>query len=1062
MIRGAASGRQECAHGGGPMQFFADLHVHSKHSRATSRDCDLEHLAWWAARKGIAVVGTGDFTHPAWFDELQKKLRPAEPGLFRLEPELERAVLRTLPPACQRPVRFLLQVEISTIYKKADATRKIHHLVYAPDFESAGRIRRSLGAIGNIASDGRPILGLDSRHLLEIVLQSGAGSYLIPAHIWTPWFAVLGSKSGFDAVQDCYADLAPHIFAVETGLSSDPSMNWRVSSLDGYALVSSSDAHSPPMLGREASLFDTELDYFALRRALETRAGYVGTVEFFPEEGKYHLDGHRKCDVRLEPPETQRLGGRCPRCAGPLTVGVMHRVEHLADRPDGARPARASGYQCLVPLPEILGEIHGVGARSKSVARELAVLIERLGPELSILREQPLEAIARGGSTLLAEAIARLRRGDVRREAGYDGEYGTIRMFDEAELRWPARAGSLFPARESEPRHAETDDHDDEGAHAPPALEEMPCVTLPSTPELPFADGGLSAEQRAVVEALDGPVLVVAGPGAGKTRTLVARIAHAVRARGEDPEGWLALTFSRRAAEELRERIETELGPAARRVTATTFHALGHALLHELRGELGLSRSLRIASEIERIELARELFAESATAARRRLEELSRLRRTGGPLSDDVARYRSALWERDWLDFDALIELPVELLEREPRLRDALRARYRRVCVDEFQDVDPLQYRLLRALVPADGHLCAVGDPDQAIYGFRGADVEFFLHFERDFPGARRLELRHNYRSSPTIVQASLEAIAPASALPGRELRAVRPAAGAAPIVLHEAASERAEAEFVAHSIEQRIGGTSLFSFDSGRTGAEPGDAASFADFAVLYRTDAQSRALVEALERSGIPFQKRSHDRLLERPGVARLARALEARAGASDPVRPLLDRLAQTARELVASEAASAAELADCVDLLGPLAHRCGSDVARLLLELELGAEVDSLDPRADRVSLLTLHAAKGLEFPIVFVTGCEDGLLPLRFERGDAGADALAEERRLFFVGMTRAGARLYLTRARQRTWRGQSLQPEPSPFLAPIAAAHVEHSQTPARPRAPARGRQLELW
>ena len=328
------------------MRFYADLHVHSKYSRATSRNCDLEHLAIWARKKGIGIVGTGDFTHPAWRAELKDKLVPAEPGLFRLRPDLERFVEERLPAACRSrctTVRFMLSVEISTIYKKFDKTRKIHHLIYTPDFESTDRVVDSLSRIGNLHSDGRPILGLDSRHLLEIALESGPGSYLVPAHIWTPWFAALGSKSGFDAIDECYGDLAPHIFAVETGLSSDPPMNWRVSSLDRFRLVSNSDAHSPEKLGREVCVFDTDLDYFALRRALETGVGYEGTLEFFPEEGKYHLDGHRNCRVRLSPAETRAHDGLCPACGKPLTVGVMHRVEDLADRPEETAPPETAG-----------------------------------------------------------------------------------------------------------------------------------------------------------------------------------------------------------------------------------------------------------------------------------------------------------------------------------------------------------------------------------------------------------------------------------------------------------------------------------------------------------------------------------------------------------------------------------------------------------------------------------------------------------------------------------------------------------------------------------------------
>ena len=426
------------------MFFYADLHVHSKYSRATSRDADLENLALWARRKGITVVGTGDFTHPAWFEEIRSKLIPAEPGLFRLRPEIEREIEARLPPSCHGPTRFLLEVEISTIYKKGDRTRKVHHLIYASNLDTAARFREKLGTIGNLNADGRPILGLDSRHLLEITLESGPDAYLIPAHVWTPWFAVLGSKSGFDSVEECYGDLTPHIFAVETGLSSDPPMNWRVSCLDRFTLVSNSDAHSPPRLGREACAFDTDLDYFAIRRSLETGEGYGGTVEFFPEEGKYHMDGHRACGVRLEPPETRRHEGLCPACGKPLTVGVMHRVEELADRPEEARRERMDPFRCLVPLPEILSEIHGVGPKSRAVENAASQLVARLGPELDILERIPLEDIARTEGGLIHEALVRLRAGQVRRDAGYDGEYGVIRLFEPDEIRGQAVVAPLF------------------------------------------------------------------------------------------------------------------------------------------------------------------------------------------------------------------------------------------------------------------------------------------------------------------------------------------------------------------------------------------------------------------------------------------------------------------------------------------------------------------------------------------------------------------------------------------------------------------------------------------
>ncbi len=323
------------------MKLVADLHLHSHYSRATSKDLTFEHLARWAQLKGVHIVGTGDIAHPGWLQEMRAKLEPAEDGLFRLKEEYVAAVREQIPPACQGTVRFMLAGEISNIYKRHDAVRKVHNVIFAPTLEAVEKIQFALEKIGNIRSDGRPILGLDSRDLLEIVLNVDPRCYLIPAHIWTPWFSLLGSKSGFDSVEECFGDLTPHIFALETGLSSDPPMNWRVAALDRYTLVSNSDAHSPQKLAREATLFDTELTYDALFHALQTGDSrtFRGTVEFFPEEGKYHLDGHRKCGIRWEPPITLAHNGICPVCGKGVTVGVMHRVETLADQPVGPSPA---------------------------------------------------------------------------------------------------------------------------------------------------------------------------------------------------------------------------------------------------------------------------------------------------------------------------------------------------------------------------------------------------------------------------------------------------------------------------------------------------------------------------------------------------------------------------------------------------------------------------------------------------------------------------------------------------------------------------------------------------
>lgn len=426
------------------MRFHADLHLHSKHSRACSKDADLARLTRWAKRKGITLLGTGDFTHPAWLGELRDSLVPAEPGLFRLREDLEADIVGGLPPSlASAPVRFMLSAEVATVYRRGGRARRIHHLIYVPGLGAAADCDERLGRAGDLASDGRPTLSLDARDLLEAVLDSGG--YLVPAHIWTPWFGLLGSKSGFDSVEECYGDLAGHLFALETGLSSDPEMNRRVSGLDRYRMVSYSDAHSPPMLGRETTVFGTDLDYHALRRALETGEGHLGSVEFFPEGGKYHLDGHRRCGVRLEPEETRERGGRCPVCGRPLTVGVLSRVEDLADRPGPAVPPASTDVRHLVQLPQIVSEIVGTGPKTKRVRSEVDRLTAELGPELAILERVPLADIE-SRSPLTAEAVARLREGKTIREPGYDGEYGSIRLFEPGEIdRRPGRgAPALF------------------------------------------------------------------------------------------------------------------------------------------------------------------------------------------------------------------------------------------------------------------------------------------------------------------------------------------------------------------------------------------------------------------------------------------------------------------------------------------------------------------------------------------------------------------------------------------------------------------------------------------
>jgi len=419
------------------MRYIADLHIHSRFSRATSPQLTPEQLWLWAQIKGIGVVATGDCIHPGWLKELKQKLSPCGNGFFSLKPQYCKLQEKEVHAACKSDVRFILSTEISSIYKKTGKVRKVHNVLYMPDFETAEKLASRLDKIGNIKSDGRPILGLDSRDLYEIALSCNPDSFCIPAHIWTPWFSVLGSKSGFNSIEECFGDLTKYIYALETGLSSDPLMNWRVSSLDDFFLVSNSDAHSPSNLGREANIFDTDFSYTGLLNSLRDKKdkGFLGTIEFFPEEGKYHYDGHRNCKMRMHPKETIKNKGLCPVCGSPVTVGVMTRVEELADRPEGEKGKRWRPYKSAIPLAEIIADSLDVGKASKKVGLLYSNLNQSLGSEFSILMDIPINEIQKAGNPLVALGIQRVRAGKVNLAPGYDGEFGTISIFSEEDRK---------------------------------------------------------------------------------------------------------------------------------------------------------------------------------------------------------------------------------------------------------------------------------------------------------------------------------------------------------------------------------------------------------------------------------------------------------------------------------------------------------------------------------------------------------------------------------------------------------------------------------------------------
>lgn len=1112
------------------MKFVADFHIHSHYSRATSKELTFEHLHKWAQLKGVQVVGSGDLTHPGWLQEMREKLEPAEEGLFRLKDEFAAAMQSDVFAACQQPVRFILSGEISNIYKKNDKTRKNHNVVFLPSFEAVEKFQDNLEKIGNIRSDGRPILGLDARDLLEIVLETDPQAHLIPAHIWTPWFSLFGSKSGFDSIEECFEDLTPHIFALETGLSSDPPMNWRLSVLDRYTLVSNSDAHSPQKLAREANLFGTELSYPSIFEALKSGnpETFLGTIEFFPQEGKYHYDGHRKCGICWDPQTTQRHNGICPVCGKKVTVGVMHRVAALADRQEGEKPAEAAPFYSLIPLPEILAEAHNVGSGSKRVRQSYEYLLTQLGSELAILQDIPPEEIERIGGGLLAEGIRRMRVGKVITNAGYDGEYGAIKLFEEQERTSLTMQMGFFPdlATKSVKQQKKQEQVDKpemlpSGAgreryvaaqppdsppgrrqgwvadgekstlrtHPYPSQEGSPDVRSRSYHNIPATvregqgrelGSTLNPQQQEAVSCTERSLIIAAGPGTGKTRTVTHRIAALISEKGVLPEHILAITFTNKAAQEMAERLHRLVAKQlANQIVIKTFHAFCAMILRGQAEQIGLDPHFAICSEADRHTLLKAVLSElNDQDLTRCLEQISTAKNQlltpetlppDAPLDfiEHYRRYENALKEHGMVDFDDLILLTVRLFETQPEVLQAYQQRFRWITVDEYQDVNLAQYHLLQLLKTPVVNLCMIGDPDQAIYGFRGADRSYFLQFQQDFPDAVVLHLSQNYRSIQSIVQASRQVIvkSPESVSPEVWTEVV----GKATLDMYEAPTYKAEAEYVVHEIEKMVGGTTYFSLDSGRVESHAEGAYSFGDFAVLYRLGAQSQPLFEAFQRSGIPYQIVGQTSLYEYKDMRTILSGLwtiynpEARFHCQILNRQLgeipvfLEELRRSLNSLTVAqiiERLAARVFPDDRD--GQRAERLkrlisravpfGTNLGQFLEMTVLRKEADDFDPRADRVALMTLHASKGLEFPVVFIVGCEETLIP--YQRDGKHCD-LEEERRLLYVGMTRAQQRLILTHAHKRFLFGQHKQNAPSRFLQDIEQALKDIQQRAGR-------------
>lgn len=1086
------------------MEFIADLHIHSHFSMATSKQLRPEYLDYWARIKGIKVVGTGDFTHPGWLREMKEKLEPDGSGLFRLREDHKLPnIIRETP---ENAVRFLLTAEISNIYKKNGQVRKVHSVLMAPDFATAERLQQRLTSMNfNITSDGRPILGLDVRDLLEITLEANEDNYFIPAHIWTPWFSVFGSKSGFDSMEECFDDLTGHIQTVETGLSTDPPLNWMCSFLDRYTLVSNSDAHSPEKLGRNANLFRTDPTYHGIVDAMKTGdpEKFGGTFDMFPQEGKYHYDGHRKCGIRWDPAETLKHRGICPVCGKKITVGVVNRIVRLSDREDIFQKDNRLPYYSIIPLKEMLSEIEGVGEKSKKISRQYEQLIRKAGSEFNILHYLTPDEVSHAGGEVLAEAIRRMRNNEVIIHEGFDGQYGEIKVFQPDELRFVGSQESLFNASASFQRPAKRQlIHFDLAEYRRLENSSQVADQAAEEPARYGADEqgplkGLNPEQKQATAHFEGPAAVVAGPGTGKTRVLTRRMAYLVDDKGIDPSHILAITFTNKAAGEMKERCRRLISSSdqASQMTVVTFHAFGYGFLHDHPGEAGRTASFSVIDGQEQQELIRELFGVGSREAGAMATSFSRIKHMEeAPESKDPEdkaptnripqnkdpenqiadknekkkyhadkgsaneveektrqafdEYEKQLRDRDLFDLDDLIFQTVRVMENNPTLRHQIVSQYPWILVDEFQDINPMQYRLLRLLSQDNQtpNLFVIGDPNQAIYGFRGSSTRFISRFMEDHPGASQYTLHTSYRCPQNILRASGNVL---------HQKGLEGLSEGVKIKIAPQQTGKSEAEYIARTIESLSGGLRFFSMDSGITGGEGDEKiGSLSDFAILCRTKAQMRDIEKALRDHTIPYQSAVDESFFNHPLVQNVRRIIEylenpdnphlkaTLSNISSPAKPpenILDELKQhedletrvhKALELLAGNNGSddQAEISQKIKDLTPSFEQAADDFIRYF---KLGAPGDAYQDNTEKVTLMTLHASKGLEFKCVFIAGVEDGLIPYSLFKNQQSDRE--EERRLLYVGMTRASSYLYLTHAKKRSIMGREKDMSRSPFL-----------------------------
>lgn len=1071
------------------MEIVADFHIHSHYSRATSKECCPEKLDLWAQRKGVNLLGTGDFTHAGWRKELKERLIPTGDGFYELKKELrEDSAFKSAK------VKFVVTGEISSIYKKNGRVRKIHTLIIFPSLEDAENLSLKLEKIGNLHSDGRPIIGLDSKILLEMTLDVCSKALFIPAHIWTPHFSLFGANSGFDDIEECYEDLTKYIYSLETGLSSDPAMNWRLSKLDRFALTSNSDAHSPANIAREANVFDTDFTYDAIYNAIKNNdiRKFIETIEFYPEEGKYHYDGHRACKIQWEPSKTLEVGGICPVCGGKLTVGVLHRVELLADRKEGFRPSQARGFVKLTTLQHVIAATLGCSQSTKKVNDFYNTMINKIDQELSILRKIPLEEIKNCVGEIVAEGIKRVREGRLKISAGYDGQYGIIEIFTETERK--EICGQLnflghFPALKKNKKEEKKQFDRTKKIEKDKEKEEQ---------------RELNKEQSKAISSDRDCVIVIAGPGTGKTFSLVNRIIYLINKVNKNPSDIIAVTFTNKAAKEMYYRLSNLLSAEViDKITIGTFHGICFDIICKKHKKL-----FTIADETVSIAIVEEILKKNHLPYKP-LEVLNEICKNkscfssiaGNTLDQDITavfdEYQRNLELFNAFDFEDIMLKALEISKNFSEFSN------KNILVDEFQDINSIQYELLKIWKGERGTLFVIGDPHQSIYGFRGSSYQFFRKLKDDFKNIEEITLKYNYRSTPEIIESAkciitkskdpvyVPSFEPISKEKGKKIHFVN------------VTDNLSVGIFIAKKINELVGGIDMVDADS-RSYLRREENYSFSEICVLYRMHRQSEIIEECLRKEGIPYCVAGKEQLLS-DVILRMITLIKFIVNPDNFLSLLLylkyskmsieianiyvrgEHTLSRLIEIVKKNTEQQKEAEDLiriltlftdttykketVNVMKEIIQILGlkekdsslekfikiinqySDFHSLVYALSLATEsdivrVESKDNARGCVTLSTLHAAKGLEFKAVFIAGVNEGFIPFVNKKWELDIE---EERRLFYVGVTRASRELFLI-SNSRKDRQKNIINPPSRFVNDIDKKYIAFQEYNKKPEA----------